>query len=48
MKSLANIKENKLPKEIIEHLKKSEEEIARGEGIEADMMFKELKEKYGY
>ncbi len=33
---------------LIEILKKSEEEIEKGEGIEADIAFKELRQKYGY
>ena len=34
--------------DIISKLKKSEEEIEKGEGIEADVVFKELRNKYGY
>lgn len=34
--------------EIIRALKKSEKEIERGEGIESDKAFKELRQKYGY
>ena len=33
---------------IIEKLKKSEKEIEKGEGIESDIAFKELRQKYGY
>lgn len=33
---------------LIKILKKSEKEIERGEGIEADIAFKELRQKYGY
>lgn len=35
-------------KDIIKKLKESEEEIERGEGIEADMVFEELRQIYGY
>ncbi len=35
-------------KEIIEKLKKSEEEIDNKEGIDSDVAFKELRHKYGY
>jgi len=35
-------------KDIIKKLKKSEEEIEKGEGIEAEIAFKELRQKYGY
>ena len=34
--------------DIVKKLKKSEEEIERGEGIESDLAFKELRAKYGY
>lgn len=37
-----------LRKEIIKALKESEEEIERGEGIESDKAFEELRQKYGY
>ena len=37
-----------MKKDIIKKLKKSEEEIERGEGIESDIAFKELRHKYGY
>ena len=33
---------------IIKKLKKSEKEIEKGEGIESDIAFKELRKKYGY
>jgi hypothetical protein len=35
-------------KEIVEALKESEAEIERGEGIDSDQFFKELKQKYAY
>lgn len=35
-------------KDIIKKLKESEKEIQRGEGIESDIAFKELRQKYGY
>lgn len=34
-------------KDIIEKLKKSEEDIKKGEGLESDIAFKELRQKYG-
>ncbi len=34
--------------DIIKKLKKSEEEIENGEGIESDIAFKELRHKYEY
>ncbi len=34
--------------EVIEKLKKSEEEIDNKEGIDSDTAFKELRHKYGY
>ena len=37
-----------MKEEIIKKLKKSEEEIENGEGIKADIAFKELRQKYGY
>ena len=37
-----------LRKDIINKLKKSEEEIENGKGIEIDDAFKELRLKYGY
>ena len=52
MRKITNIKNLRLKdnskKEIIEKLKKAEEEIERGEGIESDVFFKELRQKYGY
>lgn len=35
-------------RDIIEKLKQSEAEIERGEGIEAEVVFKEWRQKYGY
>ncbi len=35
-------------KEMIEKLKRSEEEIDNKEGIDSDVAFKELRHKYGY
>lgn len=37
-----------IDKDVLKKLKKSEEEIERGEGIDADEAFKELRQKYGY
>ena len=37
-----------LKEEIIKALKKSEQEIENGEGIESDEAFKKLRQKYGY
>ena len=37
-----------MKEDIIKKLKKSEEEIESGKGIEADVAFKELRQKYGY
>ena len=34
--------------DIIERLQSSEEQIKNGEVIEAETMFKEMREKYGY
>lgn len=33
---------------IVEKLKSSEKEIKNGEGFDADVVFKELRQKYGY
>ncbi len=41
------IKKNKRD-EIIEKLKIAEEEIEKGYGTESDIVFKELRQKYGY
>ena len=49
VKELFSIKATeKNMKDIVNKLKKSEEEIERGEGIEADIFFKELRQKYDY
>lgn len=46
--SMEEYNKNILRKEIIRTLKKSEEEIENGEGIDSDKAFEELKQKYGY
>ena len=46
--SLQEYKEKMLKKDIIEKLQKSEEEIKNGKGINADIVFKELRDKYEY
>jgi len=46
--SMEEYNKNILRKEIIRTLKKSEEEIEKGEGIDSDRAFKELRHKYGY
>ena len=46
--SMEEYNKNILKKEIIEALKKSEQEIENGEGIESDEVFEKLREKYGY
>ena len=45
-----NIKETEkhMRGDIINKLRKSEEEIENGEGIDSDVAFKELRQKYGY
>ena len=49
MKEIFSIKTTeKNMKDIVNKLKKSEEEIERGEGIEADIFFRELRQKYDY
>lgn len=40
--------DDKKIEDIITKLQESEEEIERGEGIEAELAFKELKQKYKY
>lgn len=45
---IMNMEEYKMKEDIINKLKKSEEEIERGEGISADIFFKELRQKYDY
>lgn len=37
-----------MKKDIIKKLKQSEKEIERGEGIDSDEFFEELKAKFGY
>ena len=37
-----------MKKDIIKKLKKSEEEIEKGEVVEAEISFNELRQKYGY
>ena len=46
--SMEEYKKKKTKSIIIEKLKKSEREIEKGEGIDADIAFEELREKYGY
>lgn len=46
--SMEEYNKNVLRNEIIKALKKSEEEVENGEGIDSDMAFKELRQKYGY
>ena len=46
--SMEEYNKNKLRKEIIKELKKSEEEIENGEGIDSDVAFRELRKKYEY
>ena len=46
--SMEEYNKNILREEIIKALKKSEQEIEKGEGIESDEAFKKLRKKYGY
>ena len=46
--SMEEYNKNILREEIIKALKKSEQEIENGEGIEADEAFKKLRQKYRY
>lgn len=46
--SMEEYKEQIMREDIIKKLKKSEEEIEKGEGIPAEILFKELRQKYGY
>ena len=46
--SMEEYKQRIMKEDIIKKLKKSEEEIESGKGIEADVAFKELRKKYGY
>ena len=52
MNKITNVKniktENSLDEEIIQKLKIAEEEIKRGDGIDIDIVFKEMRQKYGY
>lgn len=45
-KKFANIEEFK--KDILEHLKRAEQEIAEGKTIPAEVFFQEMEEKYGF
>lgn len=45
---IMNMEEYKMKEDIINKLKKSEEEIERGEVIDIDVAFKELRQKYDY
>lgn len=42
------INSEKEKKDIIKKLKQSEKEIENGEGTEAEVVFKQLRQKYGY
>ena len=46
--SMEEYNKKNMKKDIIKKLKKSEDEIEKGEGIESDTAFKELRQKYGY
>lgn len=46
--SMEEYNRNNLKKEVIKALKKSEQEIENGEGIESDEAFTKLRQKYGY
>ena len=46
--SMEEYKKNSMKADIIEKLKKSEKEIEKSEGIESDIAFNELRQKYGY
>lgn len=46
--SMEEYKKNMIKREIIEKLKQSEKEIENGEGMDIDIAFKELRQKYGY
>lgn len=50
MKKITTKPEKKISfrEEIISKLKKAEEEIENGEGTSADIVFKELRQKFGY
>ena len=46
--SMEEYNKKMMKKDLIEKLKKAEEEIENGEGIEANEAFRELRQKYGY
>ncbi len=46
--SMEEYNQKRIREDIIKKLKQSEKEIEKGEGIESDVMFRELREKYGY
>lgn len=46
--SMEEYKQKNIKKDMINKLKESEEEIERGEGVESDIAFEELKKKYEY
>lgn len=46
--SMEEYNKKNMKKDIIKKLKKSEDEIEKGEGIKSDTAFKELRQKYGY
>lgn len=52
MNKITNVKKikikNDLEGEIVQKLKIAEEEIKRGEGIDIDIVLKEMRQKYGY
>ena len=45
---IMSLEEYKMKEDIIKKLKNSEEEIEKGEVINADTFFKELRQKYDY
>ncbi len=46
--TMEEYKKKNMKEDIIKKLKESEEEIENGEGMESDVVFKELRQKYGY
>ncbi len=46
--TMEEYKNKNMKEDIIKKLKESEEEIENGEGMESDVVFKELRQKYGY
>lgn len=46
--SMEEYKRKSMKEDIIQKLKKSEEEIENNEGIESDIAFRELRKRYGY